>query len=183
MDADWDNAKKELERVNATNDQILSIIAEYEYMPDYDELIQDIENKVAATKERLRMDSGTNSPNMGIDLNNAPMALRRPEQYRETPFGSMLGSRVLGSIGSGDEVDVPVMLEEEYSDKGDEGGGGRSFDCAAALSGQTTFLISDSEDEGVEEEAVMGAYVGHRSYPSREVLRVWEMDAMDGYIF
>lgn len=183
MDPDWDNAKKELDRVNAVDDQILSIIAEYEDMPEFDELIQEIENKVAATEERLRMDSGTNSPNMSIDLNNAPMVLRHLEQYRENSLGSMLGPRVLGSIGSGDEVDVPVMLEEDYSDDSDEGGGGRSFDCAEALNGQMTFLISDSEDEGVEEDAVMGAYAGHRSYSSGEVVRVWVMDAMEGAFF
>lgn len=148
-----------------------------------DELIHEIKSQVAA-EERLKRDSGgTGSPHMGIDLNNAPVILKYLEQYRDKMVKPMFEPRVLGSIGSRDKVDVPVMLEEGYSVVSDEGGGGRSFDCAAALNGQMTFLISDSEDEGVEEEAVMGAYATHRRYPSGEAASVWGIHEMEGAFF
>lgn len=181
VDPDWDNAKKELDRVDVADDKIRSIIANYEDIPEYIELIQKIENEL--TFRKAREDDRTSSLHMGIDLNNAPMVLRHLEEYSEDPINPMSEPRVLGSIGNRDEVDVPVMLEEDYSDDGVEGGGGRSFDCAAALNGQMTFLLSDSEDEGVEEEAVIGAYSTHRRYLSGEVMRVQDTDTVEGAFF
>ncbi|TLD14820.1 hypothetical protein E2P81_ATG10001 [Venturia nashicola] len=163
MDPNWDNAKKELGRLDVADAQILSIIADDEDMPEYVELIREIEKEL--TSRESRKDNGTSSPHMGIDLNNAPMILRHLEECREDALMPMIEARVLESIEGRDEVDVPVMLEEDDSDDSDEGVGSRSFDCAAALNGQMTFLISDSEDEGVEEEAVIGAYSSHRRYP------------------
>lgn len=181
VDPNWDNAKKELDHVEVADDQILSIIADYEDMPGYVELIHEIESELGFRK--AREDGGTSSPHMGIDLNNAPMVLRHLEEYGEGLPKPTFEPRVLDSIGSRDEVDVPVMLEGDYSDDSDDGVGGRSFDCAAALNGQMTFLISDSEDEGVEEEAVIGAYSTHRRYLSGEVVRVWGMDSTEGAFF
>ncbi|QDS74064.1 hypothetical protein FKW77_009399 [Venturia effusa] len=183
IDPDWDKAKKELGHVDVADDQVLSIIADYEDMPEYGGSIRDIESSVAATEEKLGKDHGTTSPRLGIGLSKAPPVLGHLKLYGDNLLKPMFEPRALSSLGSKDEFDVPLMLEEISSGDSHEGNGGRSFDCAAALNGQMTFLISDSDDDGVEEQAVIGAYEGHGRYLSGEVVRVCGMDGIEGAFF
>lgn len=179
IDPNWDNAKKDLANINTADEESLAITS------GYGVLFPDLERRDVVTeisREARNVERKPSSPHMGIDLHNAPMVIRHLELENAEMTEFVFEPQGFAASESDSIFDGLIAVEEgrDQGDQQDEGYDGhgdeiRTFDCAAALNGEMTFLVSDSEEEG---EAVSGAY------PSGKLVHVsLRMDSMEGGFF